>query len=101
MPEKTWIITYLDDTPSLKVEAESFIKAVEKVKDKLSCADLKEASLRGASLIYAYLRGASMRRADLSGADLSVADLKGANLIRADLSGAKGLPKKIRDAYRA
>ena len=43
--EKTWTITYLDDTPSLEVEAESFQKAVEKVKDKLA-----DAVLRGADL---------------------------------------------------
>ena len=31
MTEKTWTITYLDGTQSLEVEAESFVKAVEKV----------------------------------------------------------------------
>ena len=41
--EKTWIITYLDDTPSLEVKAFSFKEAVEKVKDKLDYADLKGA----------------------------------------------------------
>lgn len=63
MAKKTWAITYLNDTPSLEVEAESFAKAVEKVKDKLA----------GAALI-----GADLERAVLSGAILH---------------GAKGLPK--------
>lgn len=80
MPEKTWAITYLNDTPSLKIEAESFVKAVEKVKDKLPSEDLV-----GTASCCANLKGAN---------------LKAANLIGADLSEAKGLPKKIRDAYR-
>lgn len=63
MTEKTWTITYIDDTPSLEVKAKSYIKAVEKVKDKLSCANLRDADLRGADLKGAYLSGA-----DLSGA---------------------------------
>ena len=33
MAKKTWTITYLDGTPSLEVEAESFVNAVENVKD--------------------------------------------------------------------
>ena len=74
---KTWVIKNSDGYPKLEVEAESFVKAVEKVKDKLSCADLKEASLRGASLRYAYLRGASLR-----GADLSCTNSEGTNLMR-------------------
>ena len=120
MTEKTWLITYLDDTPSLEVEAESLVKAVEKVKDKLSYANLKYAylrgaDLRGADLKYANLsyadlsrvdfREADLKEADLSWSDLSRADFKGADLIWADLEvadlkGAKGLPKKIRDADR-
>ena len=115
MAEKTWTITYIDGTPSLEVKAESYIKAVEKVKDKLSCADLRDADLRGASLRYAHLRGASLRRADLSwtdlegvelkgadlkGADLSCVNLRGVDFKGADLKGAKGLPKKIKDAHR-
>lgn len=66
MTEKTWVISYLDGTPSLKV------KAVEKVKDMLSYADLSGA--------------------DFSCANLKAANLRGANLIRADLIEAKGLP---------
>ena len=73
MTEKTWAITYIDDTPSLKVEAESLVKAVEKVKDKLPSEDLSGA--------------------DFSCANLKAANLRGANLIRADLIEAKGLPK--------
>lgn len=42
---KTWVIKNSDGYPKLEVEAESFVKAVEKVKDKLSCADLKEVNL--------------------------------------------------------
>ena len=68
MTEKTWAITYIDDTPSLKVEAESLVKAVEKVKDKLPSEDL-------------------------SGADFSCANLKAANLRGANLRGAEGLPE--------
>ena len=98
MTEKTWTITYLDDTPSLKIEAESLVKAVDKVKDKLSyaslrCADLSGADLsgvdlEGTNLEYAHLRGADLSGADLRWADLRVADLSSANLIEADLSGA-------------
>lgn len=72
MTEKTWTITYLDDTPSLKIEAESLVKAVDKVKDKLPSEDLSGA--------------------DFSCANLKAANLRGANLIRADLIEAKGLP---------
>ena len=67
MTEKTWTITYIDNTPSLKIEDESLVKAVEKVKDKLPSEDL-------------------------SGADFSCANLRGANLISADFIEAKGLP---------
>ena len=60
--KKTWTIRYLDGR-ALEVEAESFVKAVEKVKDKLGYADLRSADLRnvdlsGANLDYAYLKGA-------------------------------------------
>lgn len=68
MTEKTRTITYIDGTPSLEVEAESLVKAVEKVNDKLPSEDL-------------------------SGADFSCANLKAANLIGADLIEAKGLPE--------
>lgn len=81
--EKTWTITYLNGTPSLKVEAESFVKAVEKVKDKLSYANLGGVYLRNADL-----GGADLSYANLSAANLSYASLKGADLFWADLSGA-------------
>lgn len=68
MTEKTWTITSILDIPSLEVEAESFVKAVEKVKDKLSYADLH-------------------------GVDLSYADLSGADLEGVYLSWAKGRPR--------
>ena len=108
MTEKTWAITYIDDTPSLKVEAESLVKAVEKVKDKLSCANLRDADLRGAdlkgadlsgadlggaNLKYANLNVADLSWSDLRGADLSGADLNHAVLEGADLRGAEGLPE--------
>ena len=80
---KTWTITYLNGTPSLEVEAESFVKAVEKVKDKLSYANLGGVYLRNADL-----GGADLSYANLSAADLSYASLKGADLFWADLSGA-------------
>ncbi len=48
MTKKTWTITYCVDIPSLEVEAESFIKAVEKVKDKLDYAYLEGVDLSGA-----------------------------------------------------
>ena len=103
MTEKTWTITYIDDTPSLKVEAESLVKAVEKVKDKLSYADLKgvslnyadlrgadlhEANLESAKLNATYLNGADLHEANLNGASLREADLEGADLREADLSWA-------------
>lgn len=66
---KTWVIKNSDGYPKLEVEAESFVKAVEKVKDKL-------------------------QDADLSGEDLSFANLRGSDLEGADLSETKGLPKK-------
>ena len=51
MAKKTWTIKYIDyDTPSLDVEAESFAKAVEKVKDKLA----------GAALCWAHLESANL-----------------------------------------
>ena len=81
--EKIWTITYLDNTPSLKVEAESFVKAVEKVKDKLSYADLRYAHVESADLSYANLE-----RARLSGADYRCAYFN-----FTDLKGAKGLPR--------
>lgn len=92
MTEKTWLITYLDDTPSLEVEAESFVKAVENVKDKLSyanlrCADLRGTDLKYANLSYADLSGVDFREADLKEADLSWSDLSGADLEGADLNG--------------
>lgn len=66
--EKIWTITSIFDIPPLEVEAESFVKAVEKVKNKLSYADLH-------------------------GVDLSYADLSGADLEGVNLSGAKGRPR--------
>ena len=83
MTKKTWTIPSILDIPSLEVEAESFVKAVEKVKNKLSYADLHGVDLSGADL-----SGASLRYASLSYADLSGADLEGVNL-----SGAKGRPR--------
>lgn len=68
MTKKTWTIPSIFDIPSLEVEAESFVKAVEKVKNKLSYADLH-------------------------GVDLSYADLSGADLEGVNLSGAKGRPR--------
>lgn len=68
MTKKTWTIPSILDIPSLEVEAESFVKAVEKVKNKLSYADLH-------------------------GVDLSYADLSGADLEGVNLSGAKGRPR--------
>ena len=41
-----------------------------------------------------------MSWADLGGADLKGADLNYTDFEGTDLSEAKGLPKKIRDAYR-
>ena len=71
MTEKTWAITYLNDTPSLEIEAESLVKAVEKVKDKLPSEDLTGA--------------------DFSCANFKAANLRGANLVGANLEGVKGL----------
>ena len=64
------------NTVMFEVEANSFVKAVEK---KVA----ERADLRGA-----YLGGANLRGADLGGADLGDADLRGA-----DLGGAKNLVK--------
>lgn len=68
MAKKTWTITYLNDTPSLEIEAESLVKAVEKVKDKLADADLSGAVLSGADLVRAVLSGAILHGAYLDGA---------------------------------
>ena len=92
MKAEKWTITYLDKTPSLEVEAESFVKAVEKVKDKLSYAslkgvDLSYANLALADLHHADLRGACLEYVDLSYANLAMADLSFADLSGADLSG--------------
>ena len=83
MKAEKWTITYLDNAPSLEVEAESFVKAVEKVKDKLSYA-----SLKGVDLSYANLAMADLSFADLSGAYLSGTSFKGTDLHGADLKGA-------------
>ena len=95
---KTWVIKNIDGAVKFEIEAESFKAAVEKVKNKLEGADLRNtnlgnADLRGANLgwadltwtnlIWADLRGANLRGADLSGVDLSGVDLR-----NADLSGA-------------
>ena len=90
---KTWTITYLNGTPSLEVEAFSFKEAVEKVKDKLSYANLSWSDLRGVDFKGVDLRGADLscvdlRGVDLSGADLSWSDLRGSDLEGADLNGA-------------
>ena len=66
-------------------------------------ANLRGASLRGASLSDADLRGANLCDADLSGADLSDAnlsdaDLSGANLSDANLRGADLSDADLRDA---
>ena len=65
-------------------------------------ANLRNADLRGADLLYADLRGAdllgadllyaNLRGADLLGANLRNACLSGANLNGADLRGAKNIP---------
>lgn len=59
---KTWVIKNSDGYPKLEVEAESFVKAVEKVKDKLSCADLKEVNLSGAKGLLKIIRDANRVR---------------------------------------
>ena len=57
-------------------------------KDSGVRADLRGASLRGASLCEANLRGASLCEANLRGANLRGANLIGADLRGADLRGA-------------
>jgi hypothetical protein len=74
-----------------EVEADSFVKAVEKkvAEDaNLRGADLRGADLCGADLCGADLCDAGLSHADLSHADLCRADLCGADLRDANLCGA-------------
>jgi hypothetical protein len=66
-----------------EVEADTFLKAVERKSDSLSSADLSGADLSGANL-----RGSDLSGANLSGSNLSCADLSGAYLHDANLSGS-------------
>ena len=69
-----------------EVEADSFVKAVEK---KVA----ERADLSGANLYGADLSGADLYGADLSDADLCRANLRRANLRGANLTDAKSLVK--------
>jgi uncharacterized protein YjbI with pentapeptide repeats len=95
-----------------EVEADSFVRAVEKkVTERadlygadlygadLSGADLRGADLYGADLYGADLSGADLYGADLGGADLYGADLSGANLYGADLSGANLYGQDLTNTY--
>ena len=62
-------------------------------------ANLRNADLRGADLLYADLRGADFSGADLSDANLIGADFSGANLRYADLRGADFSGANLRGAY--
>ena len=62
-------------------------------------ANLRNADLRGADLLYADLRGADFSGADLLYADLRGADFSGANLRYADLRGADFSGANLRGAY--
>ncbi len=82
-----------NDSVMFEVEADDFIKAVERKRADLRDADLCDADLCDANLCDADLRGADLRGADLCGADLRGANLRGAdlcdaNLCDADLCGA-------------
>jgi hypothetical protein len=77
-----------DNSVMFKVEADSFVKAVEQ-----KYADLRGANLRGANLCGADLRDANLRGADLRGANLCGANLRGADLCGADLRGARNMVK--------
>jgi uncharacterized protein YjbI with pentapeptide repeats len=57
-------------------------------------ANLYEANLSGADLRQANLHGTFLGNADLSKANLSGADLTGTALLGANLSGAKGLSEE-------
>jgi len=75
-----WTIRNIDNEVMHEVEAETFLKAVEKKKANLTGADLTGANLRDADLTGANLTGANLTGADLTGANLRDANLRGANL---------------------
>ena len=83
-----WPIRNINNEVMDEVEAETYLKAVEKKKADLTGADLTGADLTGANLRGANLRGADLTGANLSGANLSGADLRDADLCGANLSGA-------------
>ncbi len=64
------------------------IGGTEKLVPNLENADLKNAALDGAYLMWANLANANLEHANLKGADLSWANLSHSNLYRANLSGA-------------
>jgi hypothetical protein len=82
--EMIWKIYNLNHKVMHEVEAETFLRAVE----KKAKANLYGANLCGANLCRANLYGANLRGANLCGANLCRADLYEANLYRADLRGA-------------
>ncbi len=84
-----WTIRNKNNEVMYEVEAETFLKAIEKNKADLSRANLSGANLSGANLYGADLSYADLSHADLSHTDLSRANLSGANLSHADLYGAK------------
>ena len=88
-----------NDSVLFEIEADSFVKAVERaVREK---ADLIGANLSGADLIGANLSGADLSGANLRYANLIGANLRDANLRYADLIGANLRDANLRDLLKA
>ena len=85
---------YVKNNPSATcrgIPTEELVKFIKENKGKLLFlkeANLINANLSGANLMWAYLRGADLRGTDLSGAYLMLCNLGGANFRDTILRGA-------------